>query len=89
VPLFTTDLYPLRNIDWPGARSEQETKIQDGSSQLFLFDQSEKQQQLASLMRLSLISTMEKLQDDILKISGAPSLLGLPIRTHLKKKSGA
>ena len=89
MPLFTTDLYPLRNIDWPGARSEQETKIPDGSSQLFLFDQSEKQQQLASLMRLSLISTMAQLQDDIWKFSAMPSLLGLPTHTLPKKKSGA
>ena len=72
-----------------GRESEQETKIQDGSSQLFLFDQSEKQQQLASLVRLSLISTMAQLQDDIWKVSAVPSLLGLPIHTLLKKKSGA
>ncbi len=89
MPQYTMDRYPLWNTDWPGARSEQETKIVDGSSQLFLFDQSGRQQQLAGLTRLSLISMMAKLQEDILKVSGVPSLLGLPIRTHLKKKSGA
>ena len=48
------------NTPWPGNWKEGERRIRDGSSQLFLHDQSEKQTQLDRLAALSAISMTAK-----------------------------
>lgn len=49
----------LQNTPWPGNWSEGATKIQPGSCQLFLFDQSDEPTQLDRLADLSVTSMMD------------------------------
>jgi hypothetical protein len=59
--------YTGHSTPWPGNWNEGETKIPDGSSQLFLFDQREKLTQLERLAGLFVTSIMERLQEEISK----------------------
>src|SRR5208282_208717 len=84
--------YRLKYTAWPGALSEQETKIPAGSSQLYLFDQSDAPTQWDRLRDLAWISMMERsMQSGFQEYWGHVSTLrGLPTATDSKaKQNGA